>query len=432
MPPSMLGILKQRKMILLAGLYITQFLGLGFIITAVPAIMRAKGAGLDDIAWIYGLGLIWALKFLWSPLVDRFGSKRHGHYRSWLIILQSLLLVSLVGASFFDIGEQMPILAFFFALIALFSATQDIAADALAVTILEPSERGIGNSIQAAGGFIGNMIGGGIVLIAYAKLGWQASLLILAAGTALPLINILLHKEKPAPADARSEKVNYKDLYRFFQRPNVGLWIAVLFTFPLAISLAYGLINPMLVDIGWGLDKIGIVTNIVGSVASIIGAFFAGSLVYRFGRKWTVIVASLFGTLSLLGLYFPAQGNSNDLIIYASLIVMMVAYGANSTLIGTMIMDKSNPETAATDYSLQFSLMTLFSHVGAGIALFVAEKIGYSNMISIALAVGAVGLILLVLYRGYEPESFNNTHANHPETRNPEPINPDFVTSKNL
>lgn len=60
------------------------------------------------------------------------------------------------------------------------------------------------------------------------------------------------------------------------------------------------------------------------------------------------------------------------------------------------------------------------------------QLMSYSNMISIALAVGVVGLILLVLYRGYEPESFNNTHANHPEPINPEPINPDFVTSKSL
>lgn len=404
--PSMLSILRQRKMMLLAGLYITQFLGLSFIITAVPAIMRARGAGLDDIAWIYGLGLIWALKFLWSPLVDRYGSERHGHYRSWLIILQSLLIASLVGASFFDIGEQMPILAFFFTLMALFSASQDIAADALGVTILELSERGIGNSIQAAGSFIGNMIGGGIVLITYAKLGWQASLLILAAGTALPLINILLHKEKPAPADARSEKVNYKDLYRFFKRPNIGMWILVLFTFPLAISLVYALISPMLVDIGWSLDKIGIVTNIVGSIASIIGAFCAGSLVHRLGRKRTVIIASLFGTLSLLGLFFPAQGNSNEFAIYASLIVMMAAYGANSTLIGTMMMDKSNPETAATDYSLQFSLMSIFSYIGSGFALYIAENIGYSNVIGVALGIGVVSLILLVLYRGYEPIVF--------------------------
>lgn len=403
---SMLSIVKQRKMILLAGLYITQFLGLGFIVTAVPAIMRKAGAGLDDIAWVYGLGLIWALKFLWSPLVDRFGSQRYGHYRSWLVILQSLLIVSLVVASFFDIAEQMPILPFLFALISFFSASQDIAADALAVTILEPSERGIGNSIQTAGGFIGNMLGGGIVLIAYAKLGWQASLLILAAGTALPLINVLLHKEKPAPADARREKVNYRDLYRFFKRPTISFWLAILFTFPMAVSMAYGLMNPMLVDMGWGLDKIGLATNIMGSLASIIGAFGAGSLVHRIGRKWTMIIANIFSICALLGIWLLTQGHHHEMLVYSSLIIMLMAYGANATLISTMIMDKSNPETAATDYSLQSSLMSLFSHTSAGVALYTTESVGYSTMVMIAIGIGVFTLTLLFLYRGYDPLVF--------------------------
>ncbi|MEM8535400.1 MAG: MFS transporter, partial [Chloroflexota bacterium] len=218
---------QRQKMVLLGGLYITQFLGLGFILTAVPAIMREAGAGLDEIAWIYVLGLVWAVKFLWAPFIDRYGSKRHGHYRSWLIVLQSLLIVSLISASFFNIETQLPILSVFLILASLLSATQDIAADALAVTVLAPEERGLGNSIQMAGGFIGNMIGGGLVLIAYAWLGWTASLLILAAGTALPLINILRHKEQPAPADLREEKVSFKDLVRFFQRPRIGHWVII-------------------------------------------------------------------------------------------------------------------------------------------------------------------------------------------------------------
>lgn len=65
--------------------------------------------------------------------------------------MQSLIIISLVIASTLDMNNQMPVLAAFLALVSIFSATQDIAADALAVTILEPEERGLGNSIQVAG-----------------------------------------------------------------------------------------------------------------------------------------------------------------------------------------------------------------------------------------------------------------------------------------
>lgn len=401
---------QRRKMVLLGGLYITQFLGLGFIITAVPAIMRANGAGLDEIGWIYALGLIWSIKFLWAPLVDRFGSKRYGHYRIWLIVLQSLIIVSLIGAAFFDIGEQMGILAVFFALVSLFSATQDIAADALAVTVLKPEERGLGNSIQMGGGFLGNLIGGGLVLIAYEYIGWTASLLVLAAGTALPLINILRHKEQPAPADARAEKVGFKDMVRFFRRPGMGRWIPILLTYTLGISTAYALINTMLVDLGWSLDRIGFVTNIVGSIVSIIGAFAIGFVVQKIGRKWAMIISSTFVGISIFGLIPTARGIDNPALIIGTICVMMVAYGANTTVFSTVAMDKSNPETAGTDYTLQYSISTIFGFVLAGGALTLAESIGYVGVLMISIGLTVLALVLVWFYEGLEPEEFGVTY----------------------
>ncbi len=394
---------QRKKMILLGGLYITQFLGLGFIITAVPTIMRENGASLDDIAWIYALGLIWAIKFIWAPLIDRYGSKRHGHYRSWLIVLQSLIIISLVAAAFFDINSQMSILAVFFALVSIFSATQDIAADALAVTVLQPEERGLGNSIQTAGGFIGNIIGGGVVLIAYAWLGWTASLLILAAGTAIPLLNILRHREQPAPADAREEKVNFKDLWRFFQRPRIGQWVVILISYGLAISIAYALINPMLVDLGWTLDRIGFATNILGSIFAIVGAAIAGTLVQYIGRKAAMLLTGLFATISIAGLYLPAQGTDSTLLIYACLGLMMLAYGASVTILATLAMDKCDPSVAATDYTVQYSLYSFLSFVFSGFALAFAESVGYSNILTAAIVIGLISLVFVWFYNDFAP-----------------------------
>ncbi|MEM9775581.1 MAG: MFS transporter [Chloroflexota bacterium] len=401
---------QRRKMTLLGGLYITQFLGLGFIITAVPAIMRANGAGLDEIGWIYALGLIWSIKFLWAPLVDRFGSKRYGHYRIWLIVLQSLIIVALVGASFFDINEQMGVLAMFFAMISLFSATQDIAADALAVTVLKPEERGLGNSIQMGGGFLGNMIGGGLVLIAYEYIGWNASLLILAAGTALPLINILMHKEQPAPADARDEKVGFKDMIRYFRRPGVGRWVPILLTYTLGISTAYALINPMLVDLGWSLDQIGIATNIVGSVVSIAGALVIGWVVQKIGRKWAMIVSGLGVGVSIFGLIPAAQGVNNTPLIYGTICLMLLAYGANTTVFATIMMDKSNPETAGTDYTLQYSISSIFAFILSATALTFAESLGYVPVLMIGVGLSLLALILVYFYDGFDPVDYSVTY----------------------
>lgn len=402
--------IKWRKMTLLAGLYITQYLGLGFIVTAVPAIMRKNGAGLDEIGWIYALGLIWSIKFLWAPLIDRFGSKKHGHYRSWLIVLQSLLILSLIGAAFFDINSQLGILAVFFVLICTFSATQDIAADALAVTMLAPKERGLGNSIQVAGGLIGNMIGGGLVLIVYQWVGWTGSMLVLAFSTMIPLVNILMHEEQPAPADARAEKVGFKDMLRFFKRPGTGRWVPLLLSFSVGISIAYALLNPMLVDIGWSLEEIGVAVNIFGSVFSIIGAAVAGWLAQKIGRKQGMIWSSVLVGLSIFALFPAAQGGGNSLFIYAGIGLMLLAFGASSTILSTMIMDKSDPSAAGTDYTLQYSLSSIFGYILAGSALGLAESLNYTGILWIAIGTVVLSLALIIGYKDYEPKKFIDSY----------------------
>ncbi|MEM7802583.1 MAG: MFS transporter [Chloroflexota bacterium] len=399
----MFKLLQQPKFRLLGGLYVTQALGLAFVITAVPASMRQGGATLEEISVIYVLGLIWVLKFLWAPFVDRYGSKKHGHYRSWLIVLQSLLIVLLVAVSFFDIDSQMSILLLLFGVAAFVSATQDIAADALGVTILAPEERGLGNSIQISGNLIGSMVGGGVVLITYRWLGWQASLLVLAAATALPLFNILRHKEQPAPVDSRPQKVSHRDLARFFKRPGTLRWVAVLTTYMIGISAANALLNPMLVDLGWSLDQIGFTTNIVGLGLSILGAAAAGGLMQRIGRKTAAIIASLIMTISIVGLFAPATGNSNIAIIYGSICLMLFGFGVGVTVLATMIMDKSDPSSAGTDYTLQYSLFQGMSLVLGGSLLAAAETIQYSGVLWIAMGFSVLGLIIVSFYNDFQP-----------------------------
>ena len=105
---------QRQKAVLLGGLYTSQTLGLAFVITALPAILRQSGVGLDKIGWISVLGFCWAIKFLWAPLIDRYGSKKYGHYRSWILVLQMLMIIVTIGASFFSITGQLAVLSLFF------------------------------------------------------------------------------------------------------------------------------------------------------------------------------------------------------------------------------------------------------------------------------------------------------------------------------
>lgn len=189
------------------------------------AILRQQGVPLEQLSAIYVLGLFWILKFLWAPLVDRVSFGRLGHYRGWLIVMQSLLMLTLLVMGLFDLRTQLGLILGLCMLVGLFSATQDIAADALSCCLLAPEERGLGNGIQMGGGLLGNVIGGGLVLMLYPTIGWFGSMLLLAGGTAIPLVQLWFFRE-PATITERhtshSEHARFRDLLTFFGRP--GMW----------------------------------------------------------------------------------------------------------------------------------------------------------------------------------------------------------------
>jgi len=133
----------------LAVLYFLQGLPAGLLAKAVPSLARESGLSRE---WIGLLGLAaapWALKFLWAPWVDRLGRGRPGHRKRWVIGCQALVVLILLLLSFTEravwFADAFPLLLLLLLLLNTASATQDIAADGLAVRLLRPEWRGPGN-----------------------------------------------------------------------------------------------------------------------------------------------------------------------------------------------------------------------------------------------------------------------------------------------
>lgn len=391
---------QRSKYVLLASLYITQYLGLGFFFTALVAILRQQGVPLEQLSAIYVLGLFWILKFLWAPLVDRVGFGRLGHYRGWLIIMQSLLMLTLLVMGLFDLSTQLGLILGLCMLVGLFSATQDIAADALSCCLLAPEERGLGNGIQMGGGLLGNVIGGGLVLMLYPTIGWAGSMLLLAGGTAIPLVQLIRFRE-PAWITERhaghAEHARFRDLLTFFGRRGMWRWLIVLVIYPLGVSLAYGLITPLLVDAGWSLERIGFGVNIVGSVLGLLSALAVGWMIRRFGRKPVMFDTALamgFGTLLLLA---PASGYTGDLPAWAAIGAIFLLYSPSSAVLATVMMDNARLTAAGTDFTLQYCVFALVGFVAGGAGVALAGVFGYTTVIIGASAMAFLAALLVAL-----------------------------------
>ena len=157
--------MRWRRLGLLGTLYLSQGLPFGFFTQALPLIMRKRGMSLESIGLSSLLALPWALKFVWSPYVDRYGTRK-----SWILPLQLLTALTLVGTAI--ARDAFAVVLASVLLTNLLCATQDIATDGLAVDMLANEERGLANGVQVAGYRVGMILGGGVLLIFHERLGW--------------------------------------------------------------------------------------------------------------------------------------------------------------------------------------------------------------------------------------------------------------------
>ncbi len=310
--------------------------------------------------------------------------------------MQLLVVLCLIIISFLNISESLKMIILFVSALSIFSATQDIATDALAVGMLTKEEQGVGNGIQNASHYLGAMLGGGLMLIVIQKSGWQNSLFLMGFLILLPLIPVLLHKEKVVNRDV---KPSLKSNIDFFKRPGNLSWMFVLILAPLGATMADFVFKPFLVDKGFTLEEIGYVRGIIGLSSAFVGAIVGGILVKSVGRKKIIVNFAILVALSLFTYLIPLYIAANLTTIIIVSILTKFTVGMFTTSMFTLIMERSKPGTAGTDFTVQIAILTFSAHgLASPVGGVLADNFGYAAMfiVSIVLAFGSV----YVLSRG--------------------------------
>jgi predicted MFS family arabinose efflux permease len=385
---------------LLAVLYGSQFIPLAFFLYGLTAVLRQRGVALERIAILQLLALVWVIKFAWAPLVDRYGSRRLGHYRGWLLVVQALLVVVVLVLVPLDLPEDLALVLALVGVIALLSATQDIAADATAVRLLRPAERGAGNGIQKAGGYFGLIVGGGGMLIVFDRWGWGAALAVLAALTALPLPVLLLYREPGIPgaaAVAPRLAASFRALGSFFGQPGAARWaFVVLPLYYLGIASAYPLLIPMLVDAGWPLEQVGAVSIVGGGTAALLASLVGGAVLTVLGRQRALVAFGLVQVAAVAALLALADGGAGVAAGLAAIALLNVAYALTGAAVYTINMDWSRAGSAGTDYTVQDSFVHLCTQIAGAAGLGLAGALGYRPVVGLSVILGLAGVAAAV------------------------------------
>jgi predicted MFS family arabinose efflux permease len=377
------------KFVLLSALYIAQGLPFGFFMQTLPVLLRERGLSLGAIGLSSLLAAPWGLKFLWAPWVDRFWWPALGKRRSWILPLQlaSVTLMAALAAS--DVMQALWPLLTCVLLTNVLAATQDIATDGLAVELLTPGERGIGNGVQVAGYRVGMIVGGGLLLVLAEPLGFSGSFWSMAVFLlVLTLPAVLLREPPPTHATAQ---VDYAQLWQFFRRPGLRSWFFVLLLYKSADALGSGMLRPMLVDAGYRLGDLGFLLGTVGFAAGLVGALLGGLSVNRLGHERALVSFAVLQALTLAS--YAWLPSAPKVVVYALCTLEHIASGMATAALFTMMMDRCRLTSAATDYTVQGCVVLAAGGAFGALSGFVAEAIGYTAYF---LVVATLGLAIAV------------------------------------
>lgn len=379
--------------------------GLPFALTAGPmqAWMTRGGIDVAVIGAMAAVTLPYSLKFLWSPLMDRFVPPLLGRRRGWMILCQFAAAGAIAAMAAVGVGNLWA-LAVTASLVAFFSASQDIVIDAYRTEILAPHELGLGAGLATSGYRIGLLCSASLSMVAAAHIPWPVVYMLMAAGMLVGVVTTLSAPEPAVgvrpPATLREAVV--RPLVEFLRRRGAGEILAFILIYKCDAAMVAGMMTRFMLDLGFLEDQIGLVSQGLGLGATIVGATLGGAVITRLGIRralWS------FGLLqAMAGISFTAlalAGRNVGMMVAAILVENLCAGMATAAFIG-FIMSLCDKRFTATQFALLTSLMAL-GRTGAQVPSgWLARQIGWPGFFLVATVIAAPSLLLLTRYRTWE------------------------------
>ncbi len=353
----------------------------------------------------------WTLKFLWAPIVDTFKlpfiNQYLGQRKSWLLLTQFFLIISIISLGFSNPNQNLWITAIFAFLTAFFSATQDIIIDAYRIEILEDEKQGAGAAATQFGYRLGGIIAGAGSLYLKHLFEWSIVFFIVATFIAFLMIIIVVVKVDFDRIHRSSE--NFLTPFKeFISRNTIEknlVIIFLIFFFKFGDVVAGIMANPFYVKIGFTNIEIANASKIFGVIMTLVGVFLGGYLVKKIGLINSLIISAFFQILSnLLYVMLNSIGSDFDYLLL-TVAGENFSGGLGSAAFVAYLSVLCKKEYSGTQYALLSSVMGLARTFLSAPSGFVVELVGWGTFFLISTVVGLPGLIILFWMKSKFPIS---------------------------
>ena len=406
--PAWLSAMLNRRMLICIFTGCASGLPLYLLLNLVPAWLKTEGLSLRAIGAFALIQFPYTWKFLWAPLLDRYGILPWlGRRRSWMFVSQLGLLAAIAWLGHLSPRDDLPLIVVLTAVLAFLSATQDIALDAFRREILPDAELGLGNAIHVNAYRIAGLVPGSLALILADHLPWSQVFLITAAFMVPGLLMTLSVREPLAaggtPRTLREAVVEpFREFFGRHGTQSALLVLAFLFFYKLGDSLCTALATPFYLDMGYTKTEIGIIAKNAGLWPAVAGGILGGVWMFKLGINralWVFGVVQAVTILGFLGLAWVGAAESTParLILLALVIGSeAIGVGLGTTAFVAFMARTTHPAYTATQLALFTSLMAVprtVINAGAG---WLVEQMGWTGFFALCFLLALPGMLLLL------------------------------------
>ncbi|MEM9098201.1 MAG: MFS transporter [Pseudomonadota bacterium] len=373
-----------------------------FLSQGTALFLREAGQPSEVISLVFLASLPWIMRFLWAPLIDRHGSARFGHFRSWIAATQIVIVVLFAGLLLTDPSGDVVGLMLALALLSAVMGTQQTAIFALMATYLQGPERVKGLTIMAFCYAAAGCLMGAGVLHFLGDLGWHVTVSAILAFTCLVLVALALTRldagRKPAPTEVR-----LLNQFAIFRQRAARRLLGVATLLNISVAATYGLQSLMLIDAGFSVSEASLVSIVGASAAGMAGGLLARPFVERLGGYFAAgLIGAVMAVLCMIFGLFWSASIADHWIVAFILANSVVVFGLIPAL-KSILMGLCGEGRKATDMSA-FSGVEGFIFIGVlSTATALADTVGYGSIIFCAGLVSLLGAAAAIWNRAEHP-----------------------------
>ncbi|MDC0534855.1 MFS transporter [Francisellaceae bacterium] len=387
-------IFSSRKMLTMFLLGFSSGLPIMLVASTYTIWYTKYGVPVETIGLLTLLTFPYTIKFLWSPLIDRYALPFFNRRKSWIFMMQLALICLICILSTLEPSLHPLSIAIVGLLVSIASATQDIAFNAYQVEILDEDERAIGASVSSLGYRLAMFCTSTVILFIVAASNWHIAFLIMSS---FMLVGILGTFIAPSQIKAIHQpqtifKAVVMPFREFFSRDSFWACMFIIFitiVYKLGDSLAFSLNSVFFLrGLNFTLVDIAIAYKTSSLIFSLTGLVVGGLIVKRIGiYRGFLWFSLLMACANLMYVLLAIVGKSYPLMVMSVAVEYFVGSMGSAVLVA-FLLSLCNKAYSATQFAL-FSSIDSIGRVFIGpFAGWTAGSLGWAWLFTFSFIIG--------------------------------------------